>query len=99
MKRIEYIDLQLTQEGVTYTLDDTYIENKPEEQPPFKYWLFMDRITGKTKQRLVHEIKAATREDADAQLVVIAEREDVTLIEELSGKPLCVNPADHGRKS
>jgi hypothetical protein len=93
MKRVEHLELQPPKEGITYTLVDTYIANKPEEQPPVKYWLCMDRIVGETRQRLVHEIKAATRADADSQLLAIAEREDVTLIEEMSGKPLCINPA------
>jgi hypothetical protein len=75
-------------EGITYTLDETFLENRIDERPPVECWLLMNRVIGKARQRFVHEIVVATKAQADAAVAAIAEREDVTLVDDKSQKPI-----------
>lgn len=68
-------------EGITYTLDETFLTNKPNERPPTTYWLFMERVIGKRRSRFVHEIVAATPKLANDELLRISERSDVKRVQ------------------
>jgi hypothetical protein len=85
-------DISPLTEGVHYLMDETYLSNVRDREPPFgelvELHIFVERYVGKQKKRFVYEFKAATEKAALAQLEEFASRADVTLVEEKTRKPV-----------
>ena len=85
-------DILPPMEGVSYLMDETYLSNLGNGEPPVgepvELIVFVERYIRKEKKRFVYEFKGADEKAALAQLEEFASRPDVTLVEEKTRKPV-----------
>lgn len=77
--------------GISYLMDSTYLSNEKNGHWPetAELYIFMERWRGKHKQqRFVYEIAAPDEQSALDELIAIASRPDVRLIEERTRKAI-----------
>ena len=100
MSRRTSPDILPPMEGVSYLLDETYLENlkhgRPPHGEPVVLDIFIERIierksakgVSRVRKRIVHEIRAATEALALDQLREFASRPDVELVDEKTRQPV-----------